>query len=136
MVGAHLYFLFRLRFAIFEFSHQILQRVVLMREKLIGRVYQTSNEKVLRVHQNMHQKFPISDLYYELVKSFEIYHMYCTGYFYQRKYHIGYEDMINLQYKNIDRTFLQTTTFVLAQLTRTFKRRQRMLLIVFLTISF
>ena len=42
------------------------------------KVYETSNEKVLRVHQTMHPKFPIPDLDYELVKLFEIYHMYCT----------------------------------------------------------
>ena len=63
MMGAHLSFLFR--FAIFEFSHQILQREVLIHEKLMGKVFQLSNKKVLRVNQNMHQKFPISGLDYQ-----------------------------------------------------------------------
>ena len=69
-MDANLNFLFR--FAIFEFSHQILQRGALMHEKLMGKVYQKSNEKVLRVHQTMHQNLSIANLDCEMVKLFEI----------------------------------------------------------------
>ena len=69
-MGANLNFLFR--FASFEFSHQILQRGVLMYEKLMGKVYQKSNEKVLSVHQTMHQNLLTSNLDCEMVKLFEI----------------------------------------------------------------
>ena len=64
MIGANLNFCLGLQFS--SFSHQILQREVLIHEKLMGK-------SLSNVKQNIHRKFLISGLDYELVKSFEIY---------------------------------------------------------------
>ena len=87
-MGALLYFLFRLKFAIYDFSHQILQRGVLIHGKMIGKVYQTSNEKVPCVHQTMHQNWQISNLDCEIIKLFDILHMYCMDIVWKKLSHL------------------------------------------------